>query len=191
MKRNVSNILLIGFCVCFCLLNSFVQMAYAQPGEGEDEERLFKAAFIYNFAKFTRWPENTWTNTDSPMLLCTTGKDELVDDLKRLGGKIVQGRPVTIQPLLNTESPENCNLLYIAQSENNRYKSLLKSLNGKPVLTISELPQFARKGGMIKLYREEGRTHFTINLDAAKKSGLEFSSRLLSLAIVEGYGETL
>ena len=191
MKPNVSNILLIGLCACFCLLNSLTQVAYAQHHEDDDEERLFKAAFIYNFAKFTRWPENTWTTPDSPMLLCTAGKDELIDDLKRLGGKIVQGRPVIIQSLQSTESPENCNLLYIAQSEKKRFQSLLRSLQDKPVLTISELPQFARKGGMIKLYREEGRTHFTINLDAAKKSGLEFSSRLLIIALRDFLGTGL
>jgi YfiR/HmsC-like len=151
-----------------------------------DDEHLFKAAYVYNFAKFTDWPETVWKEKNSPLVLCTVGKDELVDGLKWLGGKEVRGRSVVIRLLESTQISETCHVLYIATSESDRYKNILKSVSDNPVLTVSELPQFARSGGIIELYRKKGRTRFIIDLGAARKIGLMLSARLLGMAVVVG-----
>ena len=149
-----------------------------------DDERLFKAAFIYNFAKFTSWPDDTWTNDDAPLILCTAGQDELIEDLKRLGGKIVKGRSVSIRPVKKQAAPGSCHVLYIAQSEKKRYAKILESVRKKPVLTVSELPRFGSSGGIVELYREKNKTRFIINIDSSREAGLTLSSRLLRLAVV-------
>ncbi len=51
-----------------------------------------------------------------------------------------------------------------------------------PVLTLSDVEQFARVGGMAQLYVEDGRIRFRVNLENTKRSRLQFSSRLLALA---------
>jgi len=178
LKLGTTRLLI---CAGLWLLASTTHIAIAQ--NSAEEERLFKAAFIYNFAKFTRWPEHIWNGQDS-LTLCTAGKDELASDLKRLSGKMIKGHLVSIQPLKTVQTPEHCNLLYIAKSEKKRYADILKSVRNKPVLSISELPHFGRSGGIIELYREKGRTRLIINLGVARKSGLEISSRLLMLAKV-------
>ena len=171
--------------ICFGLW-LLASSAYAVEQDSTEEQGLFKAAFIYNFAKFTRWPEHTW-NGNSSLILCTAGKDELVGYLKRLGGKIIKGHSVSIQSLKKAQSAEHCHLLYIASSEKKHYADILKSVRDKPILSISELAGFGRSGGIIELYREAGRTRLIINLNVARKSGLEISSRLLMLAkIIDG-----
>lgn len=169
-------------CACFWLLVSGQQIAGAQTTT--EDERLIKAAFVYNFAKFTRWPENTWAEQSAPLHLCTVGEDELVDELRRLGGQTIQAHPVIIRSLAKAQNPEACHLLYVATSEQKRYKNILKTLRGRPVLTVSEVRHFSRSGGMIELYREQGKTRFIINLRTAREAGLELSARLLSLAVV-------
>lgn len=116
--------------------------------------------------------------------MCTSGKNELVDALEQLSGKTVHGRPVTVLPLADDQSPVSCHALYIGQSDQRRYLETIASVKGVPVLTISEVPKFVDAGGIIELYRERGRIRFIINLDAAREAGLEFSSRLLDLAVV-------
>lgn len=177
-------------CSLLFLLTSYTQTSFAQSPA--DEKRLFKAAFIYNFARFTRWPERSWSKPDSPIRLCTIGKDELVNDLKRLGGKLIKGHRLSIQPVTNTPEAENCHLLYIAISEKHRYKDILKFTHQKPILTISELPKFAKSEGTIQLYSENNQTRLIINIKSAKESELEISSRLLILAkvIVIGHEKT-
>ena len=178
LKRITTRLLI---CICLMVANA-VQLATADTRV--EEEDLLKAAFIYNFAKFTNWPEGTWKQQNTPLNLCTAGKDELVSKLEHLAGKIIKQRPVTVMSLNDIQVPKNCHLLYIASSEKNRYKNILKSVHTEPVLTISELPRFARSGGMIEFNRKKDQTHFIINLDVAREVELVLSSRLLSLAEV-------
>jgi hypothetical protein len=55
-------------------------------------------------------------------------------------------------------------------------------LKGVAVLTVGTSDQFARSGGMVGLFVEDGRMRFAINPDAAQRSGVRLSSRLLALA---------
>jgi hypothetical protein len=50
------------------------------------------------------------------------------------------------------------------------------------VLTVSDAPRFAARGGMIEFVREGEHVRFTVNVDAAKRAGLSISSRLLRVA---------
>jgi uncharacterized protein DUF4154 len=147
------------------------------------DETLFRVAFIYNFAKFTSWPENILAEEDS-LILCTIGKQKAGQDLKRLSGKIIKGRQVKIKPLKKLKPTTNCHMLYISNSERKNYLDILKKTNNKPVLTVSDIAGFAHNGGIIQFYRKKGQTRLKINLDTAHKVGLEISSRLLILAEV-------
>jgi len=153
-----------------------------------EDERLFTAAFIYNFAKFTRWPDLSQQN--QTLTLCTQGNDELVSDLKRLSGKIIKGRRLTVQQFNNKKRKLPCQLLYIASSEKKHVKNILNAVQNKPVLTISILPKFAKSGGMVQLYTQKGQTRFIINLGKVRDVNLEISSRLLILAKVVGNEKT-
>jgi len=177
LKRVTTKLL-----VCVCLLASTVSVTntYAHS----EKEQLLKAAYIFNFAKFTQWPENTWKAEHTPLNLCIAGKDKLVNKLGQLAGKTIQKHPVNVLSLKDVQNINNCHLLYIATSEKERYQNILKSVNNEPVLTVSELPNFGHSGGMIEIYREEEQTHFIINLGVTRESGLTISSRLLNLAVV-------
>jgi len=160
--------------------------AHARPNvSNETDESLFKAAFIYNFAKFTNWPETALAE-NSTLLLCTIGKLEAGFDLKRLSGKIIKNRQVEIKSLNKNQSAKNCHMLYIAKSEKKRFKKTIKKLKGKSILTVSDLPGFVKNGGIIQFNRKKGKTQLIINLDHAREANLEISSRLLILAEVTG-----
>ncbi len=143
------------------------------------DQRLFKAAFIYNFAKFTRWPKNLEDDDKDKIVLCTLGEDQLVIDLTRLQGKIINNKILIVKTI---EAPNECGMLYIAASKKRNYVSTLNHIRGKPILTISEIKNFAQSGGIIELNLEKGQTRITINLNAAHENNLELSSRLLILA---------
>ena len=154
-----------------------------QPAE---KERLLKAAFVYNFAKFTRWPEGTWADEQAPINLCIAGTDDLVVELERLSGKPVKGRSLTISRLAERSGTESCHIIYVATSESTNDLTITHALRDKAVLTVSEIPHFTRSGGTIELFRKEGRIRFIINLDVARRAGLAISSRLLNLAEIVG-----
>lgn len=157
-----------------------------EPGHAEP---AIKAAFVYNFAKFTRWPGLSSTPDGSPMRLCVSGHDAVTPELRHLTGKIVQGHPLVLQDF--DAAPEtSCDLLYVAASEQARYQTLLARVRGRPVLTVSEIPEFAANGGMIGLYLEAEHIRFAINQRSARAAGINFSARLLELAVlVDGEGQ--
>ena len=157
--------------------------------DSAEEERLLKAAFIYNFAKFTLWPEDAMGEAGAPFSLCIAGEDDLVDALVRLGGSQVKGRPLRILSVKEARVPGRCQMLFVAASEQRSYSDLLRSLRGRAILTVSELPRFASSGGVIELYRDHERIRFVINLGIARAAGLEISPSLLRLAAEVNQGQ--
>ncbi|QTN43746.1 YfiR family protein [Marinobacter salsuginis] len=51
------------------------------------------------------------------------------------------------------------------------------------ILTVSDLPEFVRKGGMVGYVKQGNVIRFEINLKAATDAGLTINSRLLELAV--------
>ncbi len=173
-------------CVVSGLLLALLLSPVVLAQDKAQEERLLKAAFIYNFAKFTRWPEGTWADEQAHINLCLAGTDELIVELERLEGKTVKGRSLTTQRVSEPYDWSSCHIVYIATSERARYPQQTQALQGRAVLTVSEIPDFSRSQGIIELLHKEGRVRFIINLDVARNAGLELSSRLLKLAETVG-----
>ena len=59
---------------------------------------------------------------------------------------------------------------------------MVDEMKGASILTVGDGEDFARGGGVIGLFIEDGRMRFAINSDAAQRAGLRLSSKLLSLA---------
>jgi hypothetical protein len=169
-------------CFRVCLLLGISQVAMAHSSA--TEEHLFKAAYIYNFAKLSSWPEGTWQTQDVTFNLCTLGNDDVIVALHKLSGKKIQGHEVAILSYADKPADKRCNLLYIAKAATIQPRKFIARQAHKALLTVSEIPDFLSMGGIIELYRENNRTRFKINTGNARQQGLEISSRLLNLAEV-------
>ena len=165
---------------CLCLVLFCPPAAATEDQVANDT--LVKAAFIYNFAKFTRWPPQSWNGPKTPLNLCTTGKDALISNLGRLSKETIGGRPVTISTFTPGSEASAGHILYIAASEHRHFARFIQQTRDAPVLTISEIGRFAAAGGIIQLYQDQQRIRFKINLDVARSRGLTLSARLLDLA---------
>lgn len=148
------------------------------------DESLLKAAYIFNFAKFTRWPQDAWGQEAADLGLCTLGDSPLVDALQQLAGKRIKGHRVAVRPVAPAQVPRSCRLLFIADAQRIRANIALEAVRTRPVLTITESADREPSGVMITLYREGDRVRFIIDVEVARQARLEFSSRLLSLGDV-------
>ena len=68
------------------------------------------------------------------------------------------------------------------KSESGSMGRILAAADGKPILTVSDLPDFALAGGMIGLKIVDNHVRFDINARIARKVGLQLSAQLLRLA---------
>lgn len=178
--RRLAKRLLLYFLGLFLVTSLEIGALAQTPSE---EGYLLKAVFVFNFAKFTRWPKDTWNSADDSLDLCTQGEDGVVDALGWLQGKTVKGHPVHVLPLQERQAASQCQVLYIAASEQGRFRQILHNLQKQPILTVSELQTFVEGGGGVELLSQADKIRFKINLDATRNAGLELSSRLLNLAV--------
>ena len=180
LTRRIALLVAAHFClaVCGCL---DAARAEIPPRHPVSEYRV-KGAFLYNFTKFVSWPESAFENPDSPFFLCVLEPEPLRDVLNAVRKREAQGRPFRIRNCKHNKISATCHVVFLNGHDPNRIASLLQQLDGKPVLTVGEIPGFTESGGMIRFFVKDRKVKFEINLDAVKEAGLSMSSRLLSLA---------
>ncbi|HRY16062.1 MAG: YfiR family protein [Candidatus Competibacteraceae bacterium] len=152
------------------------------------DEYAIKAAYLYNFAKFIEWPPNSFTKDDAPLNICIIGDHSFDDALARLRGKAVGSHPVFVQEFPAGSDAPGCHIVFISRSQEPRLRNLLATFSKRPALTVSDIEDFAQRGGIIGLIEVEQRIQFAINLAAMRRAGLKLSSQLLKLAIIVDEG---
>lgn len=142
-------------------------------------EYTIKAAFIYNFARFTQWP-----NTTEELKVCIYGKDPFGAQIDKLDGKKSNGRTIKIMRTLLIEQVKTCHIAFlnIIPPERHLFERALKKLNGASVLTVSDAPGVVDFGVIIGLRIDNNKVAFDVNHTVALASNLEISAKLLQLA---------
>jgi hypothetical protein len=154
-------------------------------------EYSVKAAFLFNFAQFVTWPDRAFVSEHAPFCIGILGQDPFGGALEEIvKGESIKGHPMTVRRFASSEVPADCQILFISRTEEGRLSGVLSTLQGRPVLTVSELEQFGQRGGVIRLLVVGKQVRFEINAAAAERSGLKLSSKLLHLArLVQGEPE--
>lgn len=145
-------------------------------------ESALKAAFIYNFAKFTVWPQTVLPRA-APFMMCVLGNPAVSDALEHaVKGRQVGDRGVTVAQVTADGPLTSCQILYVTGVNTSQATNILTSLRQASVLTISDFDEFVRLGGMTQFFVEGGNMRFCINLESARLPHIQFSSKLLALA---------
>ena len=143
-----------------------------------------KVAYLYNIAKFTQWPSDTWDSSVSPFYFCSFGDDDVISELQSLQGKTIAGHPIELLKPNQENEFRRCHAIYIDTDKRTRYRYLLSLINQQSVLTITDEGAFFDYGGLINLVEKDQRLRFQINTQQLEDSKLKFSSKLLQLAIL-------
>jgi hypothetical protein len=147
------------------------QGAYA----GLDVDPALEAAFVYNFAKFTDWPDSM---AGMPFTLCVADRrDELFAAFHRLEGRPVHGRELHVRRLGGPADALHCQVVFVGDIVAADYLRALPA-----ALTVGDSEGFAAAGGVIGLIVQDNRMQFEVNLEAARRANLKLSSQMLKLA---------
>ena len=129
------------------------------PAAAQDvTEPALKAAFIYNFAKFTEWPTEVMPPA-GPLVLCVLGDAAIGDALERVvRGRTLAGHSIGVSQADSAGPPrEGCHVLYVSGVTASRAATLVAGLRDAPVLTISDLRGFTELGGVAQFYFKAGQ----------------------------------
>lgn len=161
-------------------------LASLATGLAEDlvaKEYQIKAAYLYNFAKFVEWPENSFTNGQAPLVIGVLGENPFGGELEKIAkDHQLNGRPIVIRRVTTVAAAAGVHLLFFSGREDPRVAEELAELKGAGVLTVGESAAFAAAGGVINLVREDNKVRFEINSLAAAGQHLKLSAQLLKLA---------
>ncbi|WP_373497963.1 YfiR family protein [Desulfococcus sp.] len=169
-----------------------VSLLIPAPASGEPisgAEYRVKMGFIYHFIRFTQWPPETFPTPESPINFCIASANPAADILLSLQDKEVKGRKIDVNRSVTSEDVETCQILFIASDDEKFVQPMLESLKGRKILSIGEIKNFTRMGGVINFFVTRNQLRFEVNLDAAESAGLKFSSQLLMSADIVKKGE--
>jgi hypothetical protein len=165
--------------VAFVLSSSW--LVHAQSARPRDYE--VKAVYLYNFGRFATWPPTVAAADDSVFPVCVLGRDPFGASLDAaLAGETIGGKRVVARRLTKPQDAVGCRILFVSASEEAEWLHILKVIDSTSMLTVSDMPQFVARGGMIQFVFQDNRVRFEVNLAAAEQASLTLSSDLLKVA---------
>lgn len=169
-----------------CTIALISWLLFALPSvfsQQKPSEYQVEAAYLYNFGRFTEWPARITAAKTGPFNICILGDDPFGPTLdKTVAGETIRNQSVATRRISRPDESADCQILFISSSEANRLNKIIEALDKTPVLTVSDIPQFSQRRGMIQFVLEENRIRFEVNLTATQRAGLNLSSDLLKVA---------
>src|SRR6266852_5504528 len=175
-----------------CCLLKFMALAAAwvlvgalclHAQQSKPSEYQVKAAYLYNFGRFVKWPPGLAAGKGDSFSICVLGQDPFGPTLdSTLAGETLGGKPLTVKRISTPRDAGECRILFISSTEENHLNEILVALDESGILTVSDMPAFSRRGGMIQFVLEGDKVRFEINLTKAETAKLTLSSELLKVA---------
>lgn len=167
------------FCTVVVLL---ALLAPAATGQRVLDSEI-KATYLLNFAQFVRWPAGS-PPEGQPFRICVSGTDPFGPALdSTLANEKVNGHAVVVERAVGVDSLSTCQVLFVSSDTGKRLPTVLRAIASTPILTVSDIPDFTARGGMIQFVTRNNRVRFEVNLTATDVAKLVLSSELSKVAV--------
>lgn len=144
-----------------------------------------KAAVVFNLLGFVQWPGESEFPPNTPLHLCAERGGPIWPHLMALNERVVRQFRLVVRDLPGIESgPASgpiCDV-WLVEREGVVRRLPMRSGAPLPVLLIGDTGAADEPGVVIALHMRGERVAFDIDLAAARRSGLQISSKLLRLA---------
>ena len=77
----------------------------------------------------------------------------------------------------------HCHIVFISESESGRLSEVLAVLKNQPVLTVSDIDNFAESGGMIGFVSNDNKVKVAVNTRSVSNANLRIDAQLLEIAV--------
>lgn len=170
-------------CIGLALLASFG--GGTPPVDGTSGEYKLKAAFVYNFTKYVKWPDRAFAHDNDPIVVAVLGQDPFKGELDdALRDKTIGTHKLVVQRFKTFDDLAPCHLLFVPATEASKLPKIREHYENSTTLLVGESDRFAARGGAIGFYIQDKKVRFEINPAATARAGVEVSSQLLKLARV-------
>jgi hypothetical protein len=179
---------MIKFRIALSAILGFSILALGVCGQTIDENQ-FKAAFLFNVAKFVEWPSAAFKSATDPVVCCILGAGPFDQTLEQAAGhQFIDKRKFVFQHVFEISQLSGCHMLYVSSPEWKRWRSLAGKAKGQSILTVGETDDFIQEGGIVRYNIENGKPRIQINANEAAAEKLQISSKLLNLSQIVRVG---
>lgn len=170
------------------LITGLALMTCSPAGAAEPlrlQEQKIKAGLLYNFIKYSSWPENIFSSSQEAFQVCMLGGDGFDGALDPLQGRTAQQRNINIRNIYDPEDALNCHVVFVNRNQTGNLQSFFATIRNHSILTVSDIEGFSNKGGMIEFSQPyEKRIHVYLDRDITEQSHLRIGDQLLRLVEV-------
>lgn len=174
-------------CALVFCLTFFISNTDAQDDDAGKASKV-KAAYLYNFIKFVKWPDAISPANTHKVSICIMGDNPFGSSLDALKNSLAGKMDMTIISDVADRDVGNCNVLYVSAAD--AVSGALAAAQRNAVLTVSDMNDFADKGGIIEMKTVEksvglfssNKINLRINVKAAEAAGLRVNAQLLEIA---------
>ena len=171
---KVRNLLFIIILACSSSLFALANSA---------KEADLKAAYIYNFARYTNWAGIGIRGNE--FIICVYKGSDLLKSIKKLEMKRVKGKKIKVIVVGDGKHClRPCHVVILPKLQGRQLESLVEKAVAGHVLSISDTDGYAQKGVAINLKKVSNKMTFEINIDQVRQSRLKLSSNLLKMATI-------
>jgi hypothetical protein len=174
----------------WCLLGYLlVLVAWSAPAPDAGDplpqpEQRIKAAFLYKFLSYIEWPPGALRSGTAPVVLGVLGDDEMADALQSIVAKRRIGQhPLEVRRVNESNALDGVHLLFVGDDESKALARLAPDAQQRSVLLVTDFDHALDEGSVINLVVVDDRVRFEVSLEAAERSRLKLSSRMLAVAM--------
>jgi hypothetical protein len=178
---------LVAWCLVGYLL---VLVAWSAPPPADapepapESEQAIKAAFLFKFLSYVEWPAGALRGTSAPIVLGVLGDDAMADTLRAtVARRRIGQHPVEVRSVTEADALDGVHLLFIGGTESAALPRLAPEAQRRSVLLVTEFDHALEEGTVINLVVVDNRVRFEVSLEAAERSNLKLSSRMLAVAM--------
>jgi len=144
------------------------------------EDKL-KVMLIGKIVKYVVWNEKESTK-ELRITVLNNPFEDTADKFYK--DKKIDGRDVKLTYIESIDELKESDILYIPSSASSQLQTILETIKGKGIFTISDIRGFAQRSGMLQLYFVSRKIKLKINLQRVKDEHLNIRSTLLRIAKV-------
>jgi hypothetical protein len=172
-----------------CALSLLVGLAGGEELHTSNPHAVM-ANYLRVLPAYVEWPTNTFATPEEPWRIGILGADPFGELLeKALRDRQVGGRGFEIWHATRLADLPPCEIIFIAGKDADEIKEIMRALDSRPVLTVSEHDNFLALGGIIEL-QARATVRMSINLDHARAAHLKIPRKMLEVAseVIENGG---
>jgi len=169
------------YVIALLLLSSPAILGQDAELDNTDIQATVKASYLFNFAKYSDWPED-WKS--GVFVIGVAGNPGVLKELReKYSNKPIGSQILEIREIKGPElAGEKIHVLFVGKDFRD-YASLVKSCRKIPVLIVAESDGALDAGSLVNFKAVDGVLKFEVNDTRARQAGIKIGDLLKGWAV--------